>query len=108
MVIQTLAGLFYLSINCLSVYIVMNYLGLLYVKSEILRKGNESILNDSKDGIIIMDQATEMVMFINTAAKALNIREMSQFSINILTENNELKVDMNSQLFAQIDINSLE
>ena len=89
---------------------MINYLGLLYVKAEILRKGNESILNDSKDGIIIMDQETDMVMFVNTAAKALNLRERShQFSINILTEdNNELKVDMNSQLFALIDINSLE
>ena len=51
-----------------------NMLGLLFVNKEILQKGNENLLNESSEGIIIIDQENEMLLFVNTAAKALNLR----------------------------------
>ena len=49
-------------------HIVINLIGLLFVDAVILREGNEQLLNDLKEGVIIMDEATGLVLFVNKAA----------------------------------------
>ena len=47
-------------------------IGLLYINSEMQREGNEDILNNMKESVIILQKHTGTVMFANTAAKRLN------------------------------------
>ena len=53
-------------------HIVINIVGLLFVKAEILRAGDEQLLNDLKEGVIIMDEDSGLVLFVNKAAKKFN------------------------------------
>ena len=54
--------------------------------ADILRTGNEQLLNNLKEGVIIMDQESGMVMFLNTAAKRFNIRMNKFLSISLVKE----------------------
>ena len=47
---------------------IINLIGLLFVDAEILRAGDEQLLNDLKEGVIIMDEETGLVLFVNKAA----------------------------------------
>ena len=44
-----------------------------------------------------------MVLFVNKAAQSLNIREKSEFSMS-LVENFDLKFNLESKIFAFIDL----
>ena len=73
-VVACLFGLFYQFFNLFMINLGANMLGLLFVNKEILQKGNENLLNESSEGIIIIDQENEMLLFVNTVARALNLR----------------------------------
>ena len=46
-------------------HILFNKMGLLFVKSEILRRGNDQLLNDLQEGVIILKEDTKKVLFVN-------------------------------------------
>ena len=81
-IVECIGGLVYQFFNFFMINIATNLLGLLFVKAEILRGGNVNLLNEMREGIIIMDQETGVVLFVNKAAKALNIRESAEFSMS--------------------------
>lgn len=45
--------------------------GQLYAQAEILRIGNEKLLNNLNEGVVILDEQHKDVMFANLAAHAL-------------------------------------
>jgi len=49
----------------------MNIIGFLFIETEILRVGDEQLLNDLKEGVIILDHESGYVLFVNQAAKNL-------------------------------------
>ena len=53
---------------------VRNLIGMLYVEAEILLAGNESLLNESSEGIVIIEKQTGMVLFGNNTARAFKIQ----------------------------------
>ena len=55
------------------IHYIISWVGLLFVKAEILRTGNEQLLNNLKEGVIIIDKENGVVMFLNRAAKKFNI-----------------------------------
>ena len=42
---------------------------MLFVDAEVLRQGNDSLLDDLDEGVKIVDEATSKITFINRAAK---------------------------------------
>ena len=43
--------------------------GTLYTEAEVLRKGNEVVLDSLKEGVTIIEEESGLVMFVNKAAK---------------------------------------
>ena len=48
---------------------MVSWLASIYVKSELPRIGNETLLNDLKEGVFIIEEETSLVLFQNTKAK---------------------------------------
>ena len=42
---------------------------MIYVEAEILRTGNEELLNNLEEGVVILDNENEEILFVNSAAK---------------------------------------
>ena len=49
---------------------------LLYAEADMLRKGNERLLNDFEEGVVILEEGTGNVSFSNRSAKALTDQPM--------------------------------
>ena len=65
------------------IYLLLSWLGTLYVESEILRKGNGELLNDIKEGVFILDQDDLVVVFQNEQAKKFEIQMNQGFSMRV-------------------------
>ena len=74
-IFEGIFGLVYQFFNLFMANIGVNLLGLLYVEAEILRRGNKELLDEMREGIIIMNKESGMVLFVNKAARAQKIRE---------------------------------
>ena len=44
---------------------------LLYAEADILRKGNERLLNNFEEGVVILEEGSSNVSFSNKSAKAI-------------------------------------
>jgi len=55
----------------------------MYAEAEILRKGNEQLLNNLKEGVVIIEEASGLVTFVNEAAKRFKIKLNKDFSIEL-------------------------
>ena len=53
----------------LMMHVIITAAGMLFVDAEVLRLGNDALLNDLDEGVIIVDEATNEVTFLNRAAK---------------------------------------
>ena len=72
--------------------------GFIYVESEILREGNEQLLNNLEEGVMIFEEHSLKLVFKNEAARMLDI--------NYSGSNNKIEPILDSdeeQLFAQLD-----
>lgn len=54
---------------CYFIHLMTSLFGKYYVQSEILRIGNESILDGLEEGVIIKDEFTNEIIYINKSAK---------------------------------------
>ena len=66
-----------------TIYLIVVHFGYKYLDADLPRESNESLLNNSKEGVLIIDESTAEVRFHNKAAKRLNkrIRATCNFSI---------------------------
>ena len=53
---------------CYFAHLVMTLFGKYFVHSEVLRMGNDSILDGLEEGVIIKDELTDEIIYINKAA----------------------------------------
>lgn len=53
---------------------LMCWFGQIYVKTEVLAVGNEQLLNNLKEGVIILDSKNDHVRFVNEVARQFNIK----------------------------------
>ena len=51
----------------------MNSIGLSIVKNQLVLQGNETLLNNLKEGVVIANSETGQLMFANSAAEKLNV-----------------------------------
>lgn len=54
---------------CWSFHMVLSLFGKYYVDAEILRKGNDELLDSLEEGLLIQDESSKQVIFINESAK---------------------------------------
>ncbi len=59
-----------LTINICIIHLIITKVGFIYTEAEVLRKGNDQILNNLNEGVIILDQEDLQIKFQNRAAKA--------------------------------------
>ena len=86
------------------VHAIVSFVGMLYVEASILRNGNEKLLNDLKEAVIIIDQETGLVLFVNHAAKRFNIRKNKNLEVNFSKNTDESIFDKKQELFAYVDM----
>ena len=60
----------------LCAHVVITSAGLLFVEAEILRQGNDSILDGLKEGVIILSEDTSEIHYWNRAAKNMSVNCM--------------------------------
>ena len=53
---------------------------LLYAEADMLRKGNERILDEFEEGVVILEEGTGNVAFSNKSAKAFEAVDLSVFA----------------------------
>ena len=106
MIIECIFGLVWQLFNMAIIHIIVNYVGMLHVEATILRNGNEKLLHDLKEGVIIMDQETGLVLFVNQAAKRFNVRKNRNFEVNFSKTGDEESVfDKKQEQLAYVDMN---
>ena len=55
LIFATISGMFMLSINLLVFHLIITKVGMIYVEAEILRTGNEELLNNLEEGVVILE-----------------------------------------------------
>ena len=65
MVVGLITAMIFTALVITLMHILFNKMGLLFVKSEILRRGNDQLLNDLQEGVIILKEDTKKVLFVN-------------------------------------------
>lgn len=103
--IECIFGLLWQLFNFAIVHAIVSFVGMLYVEASILRNGNEKLLNDLKEAVIIIDQETGLVLFVNQAAKRFNIRKNKNLEVNFTKNTDENIFDKKEELFAHVDMN---
>ena len=74
---------------CVWARFFLNWLGCVYVKSELPRIGNETLLNDLKEGVFIIEEETSLVLFQNTKAKRFDTKFNPNYSISLVDNDGE-------------------
>ena len=69
-VVVALTVLFFFTL--LAAHISLAYVGMMYIKTDILRQGNEQLLDSLQEGVIILNERNTDIKMINKAAKSLN------------------------------------
>ena len=52
-------------------HICFSWIGKIYLKSEILRTGNDKLLNNLKEGVFVVDETKDKIRFVNEAGEAI-------------------------------------
>ena len=56
------------------IHLFISLTGFMYTEAEILRKGNEQLLNNLKEGVVIVEEKSGLVTFVNEAAGHFGVR----------------------------------
>ena len=87
-------------------HIAISYIGLLYAKSEIMRDGNDQVLNSLKEGLFVIDEAKGRMRFINETGHTI-LKSNYLTSGSMLIDNPHSKkdsfVDREKKQFALIE-----
>ena len=63
--------------------------GMIYCEAEVLRDGNEQLLNNLEEGVMILEEDTPNILFLNQAAKKFQSRKKENsdfFEMSLLDE----------------------
>ena len=81
--VEVIGGTIWQITNFLLIHFIITSVGLLFVSSEILREGNEDILNNLKESVILAEKDTGKIVFANSSAKRLNKQLMEELNISL-------------------------
>ena len=49
-------------------HLIITKVGMIYVKAETMRIGNDAVLNNMHEGVVILSEKNDKVLFVNTSA----------------------------------------
>ena len=82
LITKVVLGCFLQFFNLFFIHIVMTQVGMIFVNSETVRVGNEEILNNMKEGVVILHEENDQVLFANKAAdKQFNVWADANFQL---------------------------
>lgn len=93
-------------------HIIVTKVGMIFVEAEVLREGNEKLLDNLDEGVIITDETSQVVLFQNKTARAthtilppvgLNKSHMPSTNMKMEDDQGEL-IDLDYEGFAAIDM----
>mmetsp|Transcript_7417 Transcript_7417/g.8969 ORF Transcript_7417/g.8969 Transcript_7417/m.8969 type:complete len:113 (-) Transcript_7417:2337-2675(-) len=70
-VILAIAYLPWHNLNLFIIHTVLTKMGMLYVEAEVLRNGNDQLLDNLEEGVIIVDETANDIFYYNSAAAGL-------------------------------------
>jgi hypothetical protein len=102
MLVMCLGGILWSSFNFFFTHIIIYHIGMKFIEVEILNIGNEELLNSLKEGVIILDEGTGLVRFLNKAAKVFKVELEKSFTMQ-MSHNDDPEIDQSSKQFALFD-----
>ena len=76
--------------NMFVIHMITTACGMLFVDAELLRVGNDALLNGLDEGVIIIDEGTGKVTFLNSAAEVFNVKKDQNFSMQSIDNEEEI------------------
>ena len=74
-----------MAFNVWIIHICITKVGMIYIEINVLRMGNEQLLNNLEEGVVIQEESTTEIKFLNTAAKHLLMgRQCTTDDTNVL------------------------
>ena len=91
----------------LLIHLVISWIGYKYLEAEISRESKEQLLNNLKEGVLILDEKTAAIRFKNGAVGRINrrLKDASDFS---LVEDTGDKLVMNKMKFQLMDYRQIK
>lgn len=72
-----------------------------------MRVGNDTILNNLKEGVVILKESTDEVLFVNNSAKKqFKVKPNESFQLNLCKKGSP--INMQARCFAPIDLNQIK
>jgi hypothetical protein len=81
------------------VHIIISWIGKLYVRAEILRSGNDTLLNNLKEGVFVIEETKEKIHFINEAGDTI----LKKNDFQSMTHLEEAGIDRKQKRFALLE-----
>ena len=91
-----------LSIMTFFIHVLYTWVGSLFVAAELPRQGHEKLLNGLKEGILILEEDSNIIKFYNQAALRLITEYSDKFSITVIDEGNVFEKE--KEMFAFVDM----
>ena len=106
-VVWCLSSMFWQAFNCWIIHLIITKVGMIFIDAEILRTGNDQLLNELEEGVIILQDDTKEMIFSNSAANQISFVETSQtLGSQAQLPNQRLNnLHLDLKIFAQIDKN---
>ena len=76
-VVKTFSNMIWISTTLLIAHVIITAAGLLFVEAEILRCGNEHILDSLQEGVIILSEDNNEVHYLNRAARNISVNYLN-------------------------------
>ena len=86
-------------------HLCISWIGSLYVKTELLRGGNDSLLNNLKEGVFVIDEVKDKIRFVNEAGDT-NLKKNylnSSKGQSLTVDTTDRVIDKTQKQFALID-----
>ena len=99
---KSLGWIFSLVILTSWAFVLFSWVGNYFVEAELPRLGNDQLLNNLKEGIVIIEEDSSIIKFMNETAKKLMTEFSDNFSISVLDENNVF--EKQQEMFAFVDM----
>ena len=58
-----------LSMGMLFIHVTISKVGMLYAETEVLRSGNDQLLDNLEEGIVLFDEAKKDIIYYNMASE---------------------------------------
>ena len=65
---------------------IVTKIGFLFIESEVLRKGNEQLLDGFDEGVIVLEEKSNNILFYNAAAAGAHVESMPMLATEAMPE----------------------